>query len=823
MATDPNQAIDEANKIAEKVNYQICYNIWLANKIIVEIEEKAASLWKAIVKFVKALRHPVNALSDIGKGLLAEATAVAAIAAVQLKITADGIAATVATQFAVLAAKASAAVFQKIFQYLLVILSSGPDAAFSLANLPLSKAKEHARREAIFLGDARTALSSCIAIINRWTGGFDNLSYYRQMQAALDPIASAISGLSRAISELEQQKPVFDESAYQGALSALAQAIEITIPISVADEQFDITNRIQQRFRTYVAEAEVKLQAQKQKRLQDVDDRYRAESAPFYQGDNDPASVSARAESDLAYQREANTTQPFPPHTTVNAVTLGDKVSGVAANDTFGGMLGNTKIGSDVNGAFGDARNLGDAYATSVKNQFQRTKDLARVQASWAKDKEAVEIWYEGELVHVRADAMAKATREIKSMVQGVGNDIAKAFAADVKILKQQSTILLNSIKDAFIEYKQCQSFCGATYNSIALIKFIVQWWIKALVSNAGSGAANLPLNTMKGARSIIRGVEEKFMEQLSELGSGADVDGVASAAKASSQLTSGHMRLLVSNALLQGTITPALINLLNLENVLGAELDSFNEFKTRVYNIPDFNGNVGVWGTGAASGLLDVGKYSQLLGDIARMTSAVIGGVAGTQSARNKAMAAIANVNNDMSDISNHNARVMSVLLSWSPPQNADSQELQRTIEAAGDTIATLLLSLSFAEMLYNLGAGLLTFNDAYKARACSTYDFDHPPNTPQTKEQLKIAVAMQNQAFSGVAQLANAALTGDSPIMYQQEQHQNAITAMALADLSRFLVKGNVDVAKLGLGQTQPGLGTVLLNEKHNQGPRT
>ena len=148
---------------------------------------------------------------------------------------------------------------------LLFILASGPEAVFSLVNLPQKEAIDAGNRERIFLNKARHNIDVVISIISRWTIEISGGKYVAKMSEALPHIKAAIDKCSNLIGKLDAGNETIDmryasqeyKSAYfdQRMFNSIKGHVRTAIEITKSDPIILNQEIIEERRREY-AEAE---------------------------------------------------------------------------------------------------------------------------------------------------------------------------------------------------------------------------------------------------------------------------------------------------------------------------------------------------------------------------------------------------------------------------------------------------------------------------------------------------------------------------------------------------------------------------------------
>ena len=690
MATPNPQAVADAatakaQAAADAATAAVCKSIWTANKIKADAEAKAAT-------FLQKLKTALGLLR--GRTLLsmlaAETGAVlAAVASVLVSAIMGDV------------ASALSAVMEKIFKYLLLIFQAGPDAAFSLAWLPMKQARRHAQAEATALAQAASNIQTSISIISRWTSGHNTSAFYNQMKSALVPIAAAMDGLFKVLSDLNSGSAAFDEDSYNSAMQNLKIAVDSTIPISRLDEVFGITKRVELARSNRLDDLMIAI---KKKRVDDLaacDDQYRSGVASIY--NSGPALTSQPLQ--LNQSQAVSQAQPSTPK--------------------------QIRVGTDTNTGAGNPGNvpdLGNGIANGIVTASEIAAKTASAEARWYARRQVIELEYDNSVRRARAQAESDANSSIGTIVNESYNNTSVKFAADMRLLKISLVQMLQNLQQAFTEYKACQTFTQNTYYSLDSIKSIIQFFIDIMTSNGmKKGVTALPKTIISAALNVIGKVYDDFSAAT---GSGVGPVDPAVALNSSTALgsagmslllASGHTRLGMAQMMLNATITQSLIDIVNLDKVLSAELTSFRAFQGRLQKIPDGSGNTGIWAVDPLA-LLDLGSYLSTITGIVKVTATCLGSISGTESAKKANAASLFQLNSSVSALINHNNMVVSALYSWNPPMNGDCEQLNKTIESASGTVATLLMGLSFMKMIGSINMGV-TLDKVYVDTNCAPY----------------------------------------------------------------------------------------------------
>ena len=193
-----------------------------------EILAMKAALLTTIADIRAAVSKVVGTKNKLLYGLI-----VVDVAASEIVASATTFAATIAAQVLTNVTAFTASLIEAALAPLLKILLTGPEAVFSLVNLPLQKAIKANDTEAYYLSKAKAHFDLVVSIFSKWTSDLSGGKYANQMREALPYITDAIKQCAAVIGKLEADEDLgvtaqFDEQKYNAMRSNLTTAIEIT-------------------------------------------------------------------------------------------------------------------------------------------------------------------------------------------------------------------------------------------------------------------------------------------------------------------------------------------------------------------------------------------------------------------------------------------------------------------------------------------------------------------------------------------------------------------------------------------------------------------
>ena len=584
-------ATTKAQAVADEATEKVCDTIWQANQLKAKAKVELDKAKTKLDTFLAMLRNPAAVLSALGSELLS---------------TVESVASSLATAVMGEGSAALRVVMEKIFKMLLLIFQAGPDAAFSLAWIPLRRARKAAAAEAKALTEVSAGMQTAITMMSKWTSGHDCSRFYNQMRLALPYIGKAISGLTTVMQGLQSASPYFDEVAYNDALSNLKTAFDSTIPISKLDEVFGVSSRANQIKQQYISARLPGITAKRDADLAIADASYRSRVANIYNPPTLPApSVTG-----------PSPTQPLPG-AVPNQQDITPTQGGNTLVDKAGRAIANS-LPTNVGGTDG------------IVHSAKTTAEVAAAEYEWYRSKQHINDNYNTAVWKLNMDADGYVAKNTWHIYKDSWHNTQQQFAADMKILGNSLLSMMSSLKTAFARYKDCQLYTQASYYSLDNVKKIIQLFISMMKSGAYKGATTaLPEQTIEWATAILDGVYTMF-NKYEHLNSATNATSVSSIT-ASAELSSGHFQLGLAQSILNASITQSLIDIVNLDQVLSQELSAFNAFKKRLSAIPDWNGNQGIWAVDPLS-LLDYKPYLQIITSMLKLTTTMSASIGGTQ-----------------------------------------------------------------------------------------------------------------------------------------------------------------------------------------------
>jgi hypothetical protein len=570
-------------------------------------------------------------------------------------LAADAVAALgfVATQLAAavlgVAAGALNKILEMIFSQILKIIMAGPESIFALIKFPQDKAILHTKKESTYLLESQTNLRIILRIINKYLNGFDSDIYYKSMKKALPYISQAIDLIEEMVTQLNVgdtgASPKFDTAKFDAIMASIDAAIEATIPKSVLLQKTGIDKGLEQS------------------RIENRD-KYDREDQAWY------------------------------------------NVEKNKIDNTYRSMMDSLR----KNGVPG-AKGIGSAILTELQ-EADLNRRLSGIEAEYQTKLEILkgQFDYRMEQNKAQAEIDSFSFANNKKMAKISANQIEKTkqeFMDDMNDLSINLRKMLLNVKDAFLEYKMSQFFTGVTYTSIERIQSIIKWMISQIYK-VSKTSANGTLPLMEFSKEMLQNVELNFIEDTTKY-----TNGEVGAAKLALDLSAGNIKLRTAQATLFGFVTPSLIAMINFDSLLKKEKDRFESFrngpKVSLYNIKDFRGEVGIWGTNNPEGLSELTMYISLIQQIG---STIVNAPIQMLSKRKEDKVALSRTIRTMDakfeEIIDHNRQVLSTLSSYRPYQSGMVNQLKTLIDAA-------VPYLSFAFMALDIVSAMNAANNAY------------------------------------------------------------------------------------------------------------
>jgi hypothetical protein len=523
--------------------------------------------------------------------------------------------------------KMASSIFEYIFSLMLQILLAAPTAIFSLVAIPHDAAKKAARREAIFLAKARGKVRIILHIILKWTGGRSGTNYYKQMKDALPFITKAITLCSSLISKLEGDNT--EEDGDRNAVFDKGIYKKIRGNINAAINITEPKSALEQRL--------------------GLNRRIQADKSRRFREKRQIINVS-HAKKKLALTREYKA-----------------KISRI----------------KDSGGTIGNPDGLGEEVAHAADRTLTRTRR--------AGEEHIVKLEYENALDLLELEkkeklAIAESVAETEAVTNGetyvnAFSDLGSEFSSDMRRLGDCLIELLEHIRDAYKENKKSQLHCNTVYDSRNIITNIVKEMVSFL-RNGSNKAANAVIAAVEAAQSGIEIVEENFIEATEKF---ENPDrGSVSASEMALKVAGGNVLLKTADAGLEASITESLVDLINSDDILQSANKEFDEFAARLFQIPDWDGEVGVWSVALINS--SVSPYIGLIADITEAVAKVpILSFTGSEADKKRVSSLIKAVDKRFRVLSRHNGIVAQTLQSYVPYSSSEAGDLKKFLDKAG------------------------------------------------------------------------------------------------------------------------------------------
>ncbi|HUV84884.1 MAG TPA: hypothetical protein VMV86_04195, partial [Methanosarcinales archaeon] len=560
-------------------------------KIACQVQASLLNTLGGLIEKVEAIslnvQSVINTLVKIKYGIINFAD----LASAEIVSTISAVASSAAQVALGAISKASAAFLEAMLSALLKILLSFPTAIFSLVAIPQEQATDAAKKERLYLLNAKTNIRRVVSIIAKWTDGFGGDRYYKQMKEAMPFIENAIKIFNEVITELEgsptesdkELNSRFNKRKYETAKNNLLKAIEITKPSSVIIDNSHITQIIERKQRESYNDNAKK-----------INTKY----------------AIKRSNLTEWYHEEINKNSPH------NKDKWPERLS--------------------------DSINL-----EGIRQQY-----ASRLKVLETSKKE-----------ELAAAELASSTQGIldKSAYIEAAQGIAASFRNDMQVLSNELFQFLENIKDAFLQYKRCQSLCNVIYNIEGKIKSLIGEIIK-LLRETGNGASDVIIEVLDTSIAMISFTKDKFDNNISKY---EDVSKGVSASIMSTTVAIGHGALRSADSALSASVTDSLIKLINEDDVLEDSNGRFQEFIGKLAEISDWDGEIGVWAVDQLNA--SISPYPKLVSDSTALLAKVSKLAFSTdQEDRIKMRFAITTISKIFKELTLHNSEVYSVLTSY-------------------------------------------------------------------------------------------------------------------------------------------------------------
>lgn len=617
---------------------------------------------------------------------------------------------------------------EAIFNQILKILLAGPESIFSLVNLPLKQARLHCKQEAVYLTQANGALNTIMRILNKWLSGFESDRFYKQMQEAIGPIKKALADIEAMIKDLQTGTGFFDRTKFDRIMTNLNIAIEKTVPKSVLMEKLGLNDQLDQD----------RTQWERDK-INEAGKQYLVEKRSMNQKWRDAVNAAR-----------------YQPNDATKLINSAPIVSNAIKSNLTSSVL---------------------------------ESQLAVIDAKYESEIEGIDRKFELRKAEIKNEAAFEFSKpsRISSSLHTAATRLEEDFKSDLQLVKDNINILISSIKNAFIEYKESQFFTGVVYDSIENLKGLLKWFIN-LGGKVGDKASDATVLSFNGAKFFIEDVKDDFESDISEW-KASRIDPT----KMAVDLTLGNVELKTASSILSATVTESLISMINFDESLGEEAIKFEKFRKRIEEIKDFKGVSGKWGTNDLTSIGDVTIYVSLISKISlQIASAPIRMASPRQKEKLELQKNITETSNEFRKLLNHNSIVSSVLFSYNPYQSGMTNQLKRLLDSLAPWLAYAMTALSAQKMAKALEGRIQGWLDTNLVD-CSKYK--------AAKKELADLEAKLNEERA----LASTT-TNNNTAMARAYQTQNYREAQA----ERALIS-TVDDIKTGPSPTPTGFGEL------------
>ena len=224
-------------------------------KVICSVYADGLTMYAKMLEVIATIRETVAKIvatkNKIKYGLI-PLSALASAAAGAVAGAAATVAGAIASQLLAAASSLVAAAIEAVLAPLLAILMSGPEAIYSLVNLPLVEATKACDKERLYLSRAKANLDLVVALFSKWVYEFGGGKYADKMQKALPFIIEAIDKCESMISMLDVSEDAgvtarFDTSRYNSMRSDILNALEITESESMLINAKQLENNIERK------------------------------------------------------------------------------------------------------------------------------------------------------------------------------------------------------------------------------------------------------------------------------------------------------------------------------------------------------------------------------------------------------------------------------------------------------------------------------------------------------------------------------------------------------------------------------------------------
>lgn len=385
------------------------------------------------------------------------------------------------------------------------------------------------------------------------------------------------------------------------------------------------------------------------------------------------------------------------------------------------------------------------------------------ITQKYSAEKNNLEFEKNNKLKAAKLKASLDASIDGSSYAKSV-NGIVGEFNYDIRELGERLSSLVNNFKLAFNSYQEKQTLCNTLYHMRDFIRNLINEAINLLRKSGNQTAENL-VNVIELAQINLGIVEDRFNDAIDRF---ETPDLKITATEMSAQVNYGHGVLSGSDASLHATITQSMIDLINSDDVLKSGDLEFNEFISRLAEIPDWDGSKNIWAVDIEKAVLS--PYIQLVADSTSLLAKTPGAAASRDTdAQTRVKDLLFQVNAGFRRLRIHNTTVLITLKSYQPylaPEGVNFINILRgsgLLKSFAETMSITNLAL---KLISNISKGGLDttepthkncakeypelFNnpDAAKAYALSNMDLPTPQFDMSWQENLEIDIDNINKA---------------------------------------------------------------------------
>jgi len=330
-------------------------------------------------------------------------------------------------------------------------------------------------------------------------------------------------------------------------------------------------------------------------------------------------------------------------------------------------------------------RNLSIWYSERALAISQDSESIASalkeegLRHQYATRRKILETERKEKLHAAELEAAASALVDKSAYLNAIGG-VAAEFASDIEILGQNLFEFIDNLKDAYSAYRRSQNLCHAIYIIRDLITNLINEVIDMLrkTSNATASAA---IKSFETSQSVMETVEDMFSQDAAKY---EDPTQKVSSTELATSVATGHAMLSSADALLDGTITQSLVDLINSDDVLQLANEDFEKFHQALTQIPDWDGELGVWAVSPTDA--EISPYIQMIADATTVLAKVpVLAISNDVDDREKVTMVLKSLNNTFKTLINHNFVVSNTLNSYVPYMSSEAGNLIRILANAG------------------------------------------------------------------------------------------------------------------------------------------